>query len=97
MLPNENIVYFGDTARVPYGTKSNETVIEYSIQDAQLLVNKNVKLIIVACNTASSIAISKLKEKFDIPIIGMIEPGTHLALQSTKNGKIGVIKRIQMN
>jgi len=91
MLPNENIVYFGDTARVPYGTKSNETVIEYSYQDAQFLINKNVKLIIVACNTASSIAINKLKEKFNIPIIGMIEPGTHLALESTKNGRIGVI------
>jgi len=91
MLPNENIVYFGDTARVPYGSKSNETVVEYSYQDAQFLINKNVKLIIVACNTASSIAIDKLKEKFDIPIIGMIEPGTHLALESTKNGKIGVI------
>jgi len=91
MLPNENIVYFGDTARVPYGTKSNETVIEYSYQDAQFLINKNVKLIIVACNTASSIAINKLKERFTIPIIGMIEPGTHLALKSTKNGRIGVI------
>jgi len=91
MLPNENIVYFGDTARVPYDTKSNETVIEYSYQDAQFLINKNVKLIIVACNTASSIAINKLKEKFNIPIIGMIEPGTHLALESTKNGRIGVI------
>ena len=72
MLPNENIIYFGDTARVPYGTKSNDTVIEYSLQDAQFLINRNVKLIIVACNTASSVAISKLKEKFDIPIIGMI-------------------------
>ena len=91
MLPNENIIYFGDTARVPYGTKSNDTVIEYSLQDAQFLINKNVKLIIVACNTASSVAISKLKEKFDIPIIGMIEPGAHLAISSTKNGKVGVI------
>lgn len=91
MLPNENIAYFGDTARVPYGTKSNETIIEYSLQDAQFLINKNVKLIIVACNTASSVAIDKLKEKFNIPIIGMIEPGANLALQSTKNGRIGVI------
>ncbi len=91
MLPNENIVYFGDSARVPYGSKSNETVIEYSLQDAQFLISKNVKLIIVACNTASSIAINKLKEKFTIPIIGMIEPGTQLALKSTKNGRIGVI------
>ncbi len=91
MLPNENIVYFGDTARVPYGTKSNETVIEYSYQDAQFLINKNVKLIIVACNTASSIAINKLKEKFNIPIIGVIKPGSHLAMESTTNSRIGVI------
>ncbi len=91
MLPNENIVYFGDTARVPYGTKSNATVIEYAIQDAQFLINKNVKLIIVACNTASSVALDRLKEKFDIPIIGMITPGAKLALDKTRNGKIGVI------
>ena len=91
MLPNENIVYFGDTARVPYGSKSNSTVIEYAIQDAQFLINKNVKLIIVACNTASSVALDVLKEKFSIPIIGMIEPGATLALDKTKNGKVGVI------
>lgn len=91
ILPNENIVYFGDTARVPYGSKSNETVIEYSQQDARFLANKNVKLIIVACNTASSIAIKQLKENFDIPIIGMINPGTDLAIQSTKNRRIGII------
>ncbi len=91
MLPNENIVYFGDTARVPYGSKSNSTVIEYSMQDAQFLINKNVKLIIVACNTASSVALDTLKDKYDIPIIGMIEPGAKLALEKTKNGRIGVI------
>lgn len=91
ILPNENIIYFGDTARVPYGSKSNSTVIEYSIQDAQFLIKKNVKLIIVACNTASSVALDTLREKFDIPIIGMIEPGANLALETTKNGKIGVI------
>jgi glutamate racemase len=90
-LPNENIIYFGDTARVPYGTKSNSTVIEYSIQDAQFLLNKNVKIIIVACNTASSVALEELREKFSVPIIGMIEPGTKMALEKTKNGKIGVI------
>lgn len=90
-LPSENIVYFGDTARVPYGTKSNDTVIEYSIQDAKFLISKNVKMIVVACNTASSAAIKDLKENFDIPIIGMIEPGAKNALAETKNGKIGVI------
>lgn len=91
MLPNENIVYFGDTARVPYGSKSNSTVIEYAIQDAQFLINKNVKLIIVACNTVSSVALDTLKEKYNIPIIGMIEPGAKLAVDKTKNKRVGVI------
>ncbi len=91
MLPNENIVYFGDTARVPYGSKSNSTVIEYAIQDAQFLINKNVKLIIVACNTASSVALDSLKRKYNIPIIGMIEPGASLAVKKSKNKRVGVI------
>ena len=90
-LPNENIIYFGDTARVPYGSKSNSTVVEYSIQNTKFLLSKNVKAVIVACNTASSIAIHELKNHFDIPIIGMIEPGAKMALQKTKNRKIGVI------
>ena len=90
-LPNENLVYFGDTARVPYGSKSNSTVIEYALQDAKFLTKKNVKAIVVACNTASSVAINVLKEKYDIPIIGMIEPGTEFALKKTQNKKIGVI------
>jgi len=90
-LPNENIIYFGDTARVPYGSKSNETVIEYSIQDAQFLMRKNVKAIVVACNTASSVALPALREKFQIPIIGMIEPGAKMSIESTRNNKIGVI------
>lgn len=90
-LPNENIVYFGDTARVPYGSKSNETVIEYSLQDAQFLINKNVKLIVVACNTASSVAIPALKEKFSVPIVEMIGVGSAAAINATKNGRIGVI------
>lgn len=90
-LPNENIIYFGDTARVPYGTKSNSTVIEYSFQDAKFLIDKNVKLLVVACNTASSVALDNLRDKFDIPVIGMIEPGAKLALKKTKNKRIGVI------
>lgn len=91
MLPNENIIYFGDTARVPYGSKSNDTVIEYANQDARFLYKKNVKLIITACNTASSVALDSLRENFDIPVIGMIEPGAKYALSKTKNGRIGVI------
>jgi glutamate racemase len=90
-LANENIVYFGDTARVPYGSKSNSTVIEYSFQDAKFLSGKNVKLIVVACNTASSVALEKLRNEFDMPVIGMIEPGAKAAIQVTKNKRIGVI------
>ncbi len=90
-MPNENIVYFGDTARVPYGNKSNTTVIEYATEDAQFLLQKNVKIIVVACNTASSVALNHLQEKFEIPIIGMIEPGARRALEVSKSGKIGVI------
>jgi glutamate racemase len=90
-LINENIIYFGDTARVPYGSKSNATVIEYSKQDARFLLSKNVKLIIVACNTASSVALAELKDTLSIPVIGMIMPGAKSAIRVTKNKKIGVI------
>jgi glutamate racemase len=90
-LPDENIIYFGDTARVPYGSKSNSTVIEYSLQDAKFLLSKNVKAIVVACNTASSIAINELKKSFDVPVIGMIGPGSKAAIKETKNKKVGVI------
>jgi len=90
-LPEENIVYFGDTARVPYGSKSNDTVIEYSIEDAKFLMQKNVKAIVVACNTASSIAMNELKKNFNVPIIGMIEPGSQTAVNTSKNNRIGVI------
>jgi len=90
-LPDESIIYFGDTARVPYGSKSNSTVIEYSIQNTKFLLQKNIKALVVACNTASSIAIPDLKKMFDIPIIGMIEPGSKMALEKSKSKKIGVI------
>ena len=91
ILPLENIVYFGDTARVPYGSKSNSTVIEYSIQDTKFLLSKNVKLIVVACNTVSSVALKELRNRFDITFVGMIEPGAMMAIESTRNGKVGVI------
>ncbi len=90
-LPTENIVYFGDTARVPYGSKSNATVIEYGLQDARFLINKNVKAIVVACNTVSSVALDEIRKKFNVPVIGVIEPGAALAAKETKNGRIGVI------
>lgn len=91
LLPNENIIYFGDTARVPYGSKSNETVIEYSIQAANFLLRKNIKLLVVACNTASAIALKELRRFLTIPVVGMIEPGSKMAVQTTTNNKIGVI------
>jgi len=91
VMPNEHIVYFGDTARVPYGSKSNSTVIEYSIQDTNFLLHKNVKVVVVACNTASSIAISELQKRFNVPVIGVIWPGAQMAVNETKNGKVGVI------
>ena len=91
VLPNESIVYFGDTARVPYGSKSNETVIEYAIQNAKLLMQKGVKAIVVACNTASSVALPELRKRFPVPIIEMIAPGAGLAIKLTKNKRVGVI------
>jgi glutamate racemase len=91
VLPKESIVYFGDTARVPYGSKSNSTVVEYSIQNTNFLLHKNVKAVVVACNTASSIAIPNLREKFNIPVIGVILPGADMASRETKNGRVGVI------
>jgi len=90
-LPGENIVYFGDTARVPYGTKSAEVVSRYAREDAELLLSYDVKIIVVACNTVSSVAIDVLRSHFDVPIIGMIEPGTKAALMASKKKRIGVI------
>lgn len=90
-LPNENIVYFGDTARVPYGSKSKETIITFSRQIAQFLKTKNVKAIVIACNTASAFALETLNKESDIPIIDVIKPGARAAAQTTKNNKIGVI------
>jgi glutamate racemase len=91
LLPNENIIYFGDTARLPYGPKSEKTIIEYSIEITNFLISKDIKMLIVACNTASSVALGHLKHKFDLPIIGVIEPGASAAAHTTKNKKIGVI------
>lgn len=91
ILPHEDIIYFGDTARVPYGTKSKATVIKFAIQDADFLVDLKVKIIVVACNTASSLSLKVLKRRYDIPVVGVIEPGTQKAVNTTKNMRIGVI------
>ena len=90
-IPNEKIIYFGDTARTPYGSKSKETVTRFSRQIVRFLQTHDVKAIVVACNTASAYALEELEREIDIPIIGVIKPGTKAALNATKNGKIGVI------
>ena len=90
-LPNEEIVYFGDTARLPYGPKSKETVTQFAVQDTEFLLGHGVKMVVVACNTASSLAIDKLSARYDLPIIGVIAPGALAAVSSTLTGKVGVI------
>ncbi len=90
-LPNEDIVYFGDTARVPYGSKSKDNIIRYSRQIIHFLQTKGVKTIVIACNTASALALETVKDEFDIPIIGVVEPGARAALSVTETKKIGVI------
>lgn len=90
LLPNENLIYLGDTARVPYGTKSVKTVQRYAIEAAEFLVDQGVKLLIVACNTASAVALPLLRERFNLPVIGVIEPGARRA-STSMNRRIGVI------
>lgn len=91
LLPQENIVYFGDTARVPYGSKSTETVIGYSLQATAFLESFDVKMIIIACNTASAVALESVQSASSVPVIGVIEPGARAAVESTRSGIIGVI------
>src|SRR5881296_3506841 len=91
LLPNENIFYLGDTARVPYGPKSPETVQRYALELAHMLMQKNAKALVVACNTVSSVALSLLTRKCSVPVIGVIEPGARAALQATRNQHVGVI------
>lgn len=90
-LPNENLIYFGDTARVPYGSKSKSTVLKYSKQIVRFLRTKNVKAIVVACNTASALALDEIAAEIDIPIIGVVKPGAKMAVETTKSGNVGVI------
>ncbi len=90
-LPNEKLVYFGDTARVPYGSKSRETVTRYSRQIVRFLQTMEVKAIVVACNTASAYALDELESEIDIPILGVVKPGAKVAAEVTRNGRIGII------
>lgn len=90
-MPEEKIIYFGDTARVPYGTKSKENIIRYSKQNIRFLQSKQVKAIVIACNTATALALDEVKEELEIPIVGVVEPGARAAAMATENGRIGVI------
>lgn len=91
-LPNERFLYLGDTARLPYGTKSGDSVLRYSIQAAEFLVHRGIKCLVVACNTASSVAVDALRQRFaPIPVIGVIEPGAAAGCASSRSGQIGVI------
>jgi glutamate racemase len=90
-LPHESIVYFGDTARLPYGSKSPETVTRFSLEIASFLVRQNVKALLVACNTASSHALDTLIRRLDLPVVGVIEPAARIAVEKSPHGRIGVI------
>ncbi len=91
LLPGEDVVYFGDNARIPYGDKSPETITAYSFQDAGFLLSRGVKAILVACGTVSSVALGELKKSVRVPVVGVIEPAARRAIELTKNGVIGVI------
>ncbi|RQV98770.1 MAG: glutamate racemase [Calditrichaeota bacterium] len=90
-LPSENIIYFGDTARIPYGTKSEEIVRRFALEDSIFLLDKNVKIIVVACNTASAIAVPMLQDILGVPVVGVLEPGASAAVRYSVRKKIGVI------
>ncbi|MFH0779215.1 MAG: glutamate racemase [Candidatus Eisenbacteria bacterium] len=93
-LRNESIIYFGDTARVPYGAKSEETVKSFAFEDTKFLVNRGVKLVVVACNTVSAVALDELRVKFDVPIVGVIDASARVAAGLTKKNMVGVIGTI---
>lgn len=90
-LPNESIVYFGDTARVPYGSRSPETVLKYTKSDIRFLQSFDVKVIVIACGTASSVALPRIKEEFATPIVGVVDAAVYAAVRATRNKKIGLI------
>lgn len=90
-LPNESILYLGDTARCPYGPRPAEQVIEYTWQMTRFLLEKNIKMLVIACNTATAVALEEIKEQLTIPVIGVILPGSRAAVKASKNQRIGVI------
>lgn len=90
-LPRERTVYLGDTARVPYGTKSADVVTRYSLTNARFLLQSDIKLLLVACNTASAVALPKMAAVLPVPVLGVIEPGAKLAAERSRSGRVGVI------
>ena len=90
-IPNERIVYFGDTARVPYGSKSKDNIIKFSRQIIRFLQTENVKAIVIACNTASALALDEMQQELDLPILGVVKPGAKVAVETTANKRIGLI------
>lgn len=90
-IPNERIVYFGDTARVPYGSKSKDNIIKFSRQIIRFLQTENVKATVIACNTASALALDEMQQEFDLPILGVVKPGAKVAVETTANKRIGLI------
>ncbi|OLB17309.1 MAG: glutamate racemase [Verrucomicrobia bacterium 13_2_20CM_2_54_15_9cls] len=91
LLPNEDIFYLGDTARVPYGGKSATTVERYSLEMADMLLEENVKLVVIACNSASAVALGRLEQTLSVPVIGVIKPGAQAAVAATRSQHVGVI------
>ena len=91
MLPVHDIIYFGDTARTPYGTKSSQTVIEYALENTDFLLSNGAKIVVIACNTASSVATDVVAEKYNLPIFEVISPAVKLSMEISRNLKIGVI------
>lgn len=91
ILPNENIVYLGDTARLPYGTKSVDAIIQFSLENAEFLISRGAKLVVIACYSSTSVALDIVQKNLAVPVIGVIQPGVEKAVELTKNGKIGVI------
>ena len=90
-MPGEDFIYLGDTARLPYGTKSNEVILRYSRENSEFLLAKGIKMLVVACNTSSAIALTEISSRTVVPVIGVIEPGAEVAVETSRNGKIGVI------
>src|SRR5256714_10990275 len=91
LLPAEDVVYFGDTGRFPYGSKPAEDVLKFSLEITDLLLERKVKMIVVACNSASAAALDHLRERIDVPVVGAIEPGLRAAIRATTTGRVGVI------